>query len=1040
MNLSSLSYLMPPLIAAAVTLGLLLVAVLWSRRDITTRVFSGFLLSMAVWNVLIFSMRSSPDVQRALLWDRGMVVASMAAFVFYYHFTLVYTNTRGQRRFLLAAYLLLLVFVALLPSDLFIKEMQVQDYGYAPVMGLGTYIMAPIGLLLLIGGAINLLRCYRLSPSREDRTRIVLLVVAALLPFIGGILDGFTKLPPLAIWSNLLFTVLCSVAVLRYHLLDIRVFLRRSIVYLLVSIVVAVPYVGILLLSREIMAPQIEAWWIHAILLLILAIILRPLYGWAQRLADKFFYRERYGYVKALEQFSKETQSIGEAEKLGSTLIRLISGALGCSSAGLLLPSQDNRDLVLASHVGMDTPPSGAVLRHGSRIVKWFEHNGEIISSRELKTVPEFQSLADVENQNLQSMQAELCVPARNREGRLLGILVLGKKLGRQAYDSEDMQVLSALRGPIAMTLENAQLYRDSIRARENLEAWLNSMSDCVLIIDANFTIRFANRTAQETLGVRLGQVCWEALGGDALCPECPIEQYLHGDSQGLQYTTSIEGRDYDVASAPLMEPDGTMSLIAVMRDVTERALAEEALRRERDFAQSVLGTAQAIILILDPNGRIAEFNPYMEEVSGYRLEEVQGKDWFDTFVPERDRERIRKLFRQAFGGIRTRGNINQIVTRDGREREIEWYDKTLEDMNGNAVGLLAIGQDVTERRQADRALLESEVRFRRLFEESNDAVFIHDLDGNIHDVNTMTCEMLGCSKDVILSMKLLELHPEEELARSREAIRATAETGSTRFESRFRRADGSLVDVDISSRIVDPEKGLVQKVVRDITERKRAEEALRDLSRRLVRTQEDERRSIARELHDQTGQLLAYLSLLLDKCRHLPADSIDSALRETKTVVTDLIDHVRNLSLNLRPSTLDDMGLLETLLSHCERYTSQTQIQVDFKHTGLPEKLPPDVSITTYRIVQEGLTNVARHAKVDKVKVHIRAGRDVIRVKIEDRGAGFVPGQSRASGGLGMMQERAYLLGGKLKVESSPGAGTSITAELPLSDQSKTR
>jgi PAS domain S-box-containing protein len=141
------------------------------------------------------------------------------------------------------------------------------------------------------------------------------------------------------------------------------------------------------------------------------------------------------------------------------------------------------------------------------------------------------------------------------------------------------------------------------------------------------------------------------------------------------------------------------------LEEITERKQAEEALRRERDFAESLIKTAQTIVLILDPQGQIVRFNPYMEEISGYRLEEVQGKDWFTTFLPERDRGRIQELFLRAVSDIQTRGNVNSIVTKDGRERDIAWYDKTLKDADGNVAGVLAVGQDITERIRAEEAL-----------------------------------------------------------------------------------------------------------------------------------------------------------------------------------------------------------------------------------------------------------------------------------------------------------------------------------------------
>ncbi|MFH1749261.1 MAG: PAS domain S-box protein, partial [Planctomycetota bacterium] len=132
---------------------------------------------------------------------------------------------------------------------------------------------------------------------------------------------------------------------------------------------------------------------------------------------------------------------------------------------------------------------------------------------------------------------------------------------------------------------------------------------------------------------------------------------------------------------------------------------AEETLRRERDFAEGLVETAQVIVLVLDTEGRIVRFNQHMEDISGYRLEEVQGRDWFTTLLPERDHKRIRAVFSEARNDIQTRGNVNPIVTKRGHECEIEWYSKTLKDSSGHIVGLLVVGQDVTERKQHEEVL-----------------------------------------------------------------------------------------------------------------------------------------------------------------------------------------------------------------------------------------------------------------------------------------------------------------------------------------------
>ena len=138
--------------------------------------------------------------------------------------------------------------------------------------------------------------------------------------------------------------------------------------------------------------------------------------------------------------------------------------------------------------------------------------------------------------------------------------------------------------------------------------------------------------------------------------------------------------------------------------------ISNEKLREERNFSQSIIETAQAIILVLDTDGNILSFNPYMEEICDYALEEVKGKSWIETFVPQRDRPWIQKLLDKAAGDIQTRGNVNPIVTKNGLEVEIKWYDKALKDINGNIIGLLSIGQDVTEEKEYEEKLKSSKI------------------------------------------------------------------------------------------------------------------------------------------------------------------------------------------------------------------------------------------------------------------------------------------------------------------------------------------
>jgi PAS domain S-box-containing protein len=346
------------------------------------------------------------------------------------------------------------------------------------------------------------------------------------------------------------------------------------------------------------------------------------------------------------------------------------------------------------------------------------------------------------------------------------------------------------------------------------------------------------------------------------------------------------------------------------------------------------------------------------------------------------------------------------------------------------AVALLG---SVADRLRERNALLDA------LFEQAPQAVALMSVDNCVVRVNHEFTRVFGYTPEETLGRPLADLIVPPDLKDESERRTSLVAQGQRiDGEAVRQRKDGTRLDVLMVSVPISLPGGqtAICTMYRDITEDKAVERALQTLSNRLLEVQEAERRHLARELHDEIGQLLTGLRLLLRTNGDAGPEAYRSRFEQARALVDDLIGRIRGLSFDLRPADLDQLGLLPALLALFERYTSQTGVLVNFRHQGLETRFPPRLETAAYRIVQEALTNVARHAGVAGVTVRVWAEKLTLSLQIADRGCGFdadVVLKSPRSSGLPGMRERIMMLNGKMNVESSPGRGTVITAELPL-------
>lgn len=337
-----------------------------------------------------------------------------------------------------------------------------------------------------------------------------------------------------------------------------------------------------------------------------------------------------------------------------------------------------------------------------------------------------------------------------------------------------------------------------------------------------------------------------------------------------------------------------------------------------------------------------------------------------------------------------------------------------------------------------------SEDKYRKLFEQSNDAIFLHTLDGRILDVNSRACELTGYNEMELRSLSLAALHPQSGTGKSKKALLSTKEHGSTRFESKFVRKDGTVIDVDISSGLVDRDKGLVQGIARDISRRKKFEQEITTLSEQnrwlagqTIAAQE-ERKRIAQELHDELGQVVAAIKMDSKLLQN------DIQPKEVKKVATEIgiltdqvVDTITLMMERLHPLMLRHAGLVDTLREMIaagrERHKD---IQVNFSAKGNFNSLSEEQCINIYRIVQEGLTNVVKHSNASAVGISLIANPEQIELTVQDNGRGVEIDETRLGRGMLGIRERVRFLGGELSIDSAPGDGMQISVRTPLSKQ----
>ena len=500
-------------------------------------------------------------------------------------------------------------------------------------------------------------------------------------------------------------------------------------------------------------------------------------------------------------------------------------------------------------------------------------------------------------------------------------------------------------------------------------------------------------------------------------------------------------GKTIDVLLSASLDGDIISGMIM---DITERKKAEEALKLYREiFYRSNDGIA-----IINPEGFYLEQNPAHRKIIGYSGVELKGK----TPAIHLGNETFSKIIEEQSQKGVYHGEVTS-YTKLGEKKDIELSAFTITNKNGEVICYVGIKRDITERKGAEEAIRNSKELFEKVFFSQQDAIFILDsaTPSKIIDCNPGVTKVFGYTRQEIVGKTTDILHIDDSSLKEfrKYLYPAIAEYGFLHLdEFQMRRKDGTVFPTEHS--VVPLEDKQDQRigwisVVRDITERKLAQEQLQSLSRRLIEAQEIERRSLASNLHDQIGQNLTALSINLNIIHSQFSESeeddkskkIIGRLKDSLRLVEETIERTRNVMAELRPPVIDDYGLVVALRWYIERFSERTGIVTILKEEEFLSCLPLPHETALFRIVQEVLTNVAKHAEAHQAIITLKKVDGMMQLVISDDGIGFDPAAPRPlkeepGWGLITIEERAKALGGDVYVKSARGEGTRVIVRLP--------
>ena len=558
---------------------------------------------------------------------------------------------------------------------------------------------------------------------------------------------------------------------------------------------------------------------------------------------------------------------------------------------------------------------------------------------------------------------------------------------------------------------------------------------EATLVIDEEGNIQSINETSQEILQTE-EDVIGERL--DTLIPGINFSALRQGET--LQWSDNIEdkrmtifihGKFFELGGEGYYLLSLYKNLNESMIDLGPQGMHDELLDIKYALDEST------IVAITDNRGRIKYVNDKFCEISKFSRDELLGEDHRIINSGYHEKSFFKELWRTIGRGNVWKGEIKN-KAKDGT---YYWVDTTIVpslDDKGKPYQYLAIRHEVTDHKRVVEELRKSldELKDLKFALDEATIVAITDPQGKINYVNEPFVNVSKYSKEELIGNTHSIINSGYHSTSFFKDLWSTIGTGDVwKGEIRNRAKDGTFYWVDTTIVPFLNERGRPYQYLSirfEITKRKKVEEELQHTLTRLIEVQEQERKRLSRELHDEIGQnLYSHVITINRLSAELEHPLVEQLLDES----TDLIQEVRDFSWQLRPSVLDDLGLVPAIRSFLNRYSDSYEIAVYF-NSSLEHRLNTNIEITIYRIIQESLTNIRKYASVDQASVTIRELENSIRVLVEDNGKGFDQEELSSGVGLVSMEERARSVDGELSVNSTPGKGTTVVLDIPHADE----